>query len=140
MTASIQTGDNTIMKLIEMIKEQDEKFARSILDLENFVCTLGRLVDDIIDKDLGLCVDYKLVEDAVELLQDKKWMDSQRQSQWDNVIAGLCGISVEKLEATRNKDNPDANKRTIFINRKTEIREEERIAEDYRVAQLKGEV
>ena len=55
------------MSLIEMIKEQDEKFARSILDLENFVCTLGRLVDAIIDKDLGLCVDYKLVEDAVAM-------------------------------------------------------------------------
>ena len=94
------------MSLIGMIKEQDEKFARSILDLENFVCTLGRLVDDIIDKDLGLCVDYKLVEDAVELLQDKKWMDSQRQGQWDNVIAGLCGISVEKLEAPGIKTIP----------------------------------
>lgn len=128
------------MSLIDMIKEQDEKYARAILDLENFVCTLGRLVDDIIDKDLGLCVDYKLVEDAVELLQDKKWMDSQRQGQWDNVLAGLCGISVEKLEATRNKDNPDANKRMVFINRKAEIREEEKTAEENRVAQLKGKL
>jgi len=111
------------MSLIGMIKEQDEKFARSILDLENFVCTLGRLVDDIIDKDLGLCVDYKLVESAVELLEDKKWMDSTRSSQWTQVVQGLSDISVKKLTMTKLVDQ-----------------EEEKLEEDYRVAQLKGEV
>ena len=111
------------MSLIEMIKEQDEKFARAILDLENFVCTLGRLVDDIIDKDLGLCVDYKLVEDAVELLEDKKWMDSTRSDRWTQVVQGLSDISVKKLTMTKLVDQ-----------------EEEKLEEDYRVAQLKGEV
>ena len=106
-----------------MIKEQDEKFARAILDLENFVCTLGRLVDDIIDKDLGLCVDYKLVEDAVELLEDKKWMDSTRSDRWTQVVQGLSGVSVQKLTVTKLVDQ-----------------EEEKLEEDYRVAQLKGEV
>ena len=111
------------MSLIDMIKEQDEKFARSILDLENFVCTLGRLVDDIIDKDLGLCVDYKLVESAVELLEDKKWMDSTRSDRWTQVVQGLSDISVKKLTMTKLVDQ-----------------EEEKLEEDYRVAQLKGEV
>ena len=111
------------MNLIEMIKEQDEKFARSILDLENFVCTLGRLVDDIIDKDLGLCVDYKLVESAVELLEDKKWMDSSRSDRWAKVMQGLSDVSVQKLTMTKLVDQ-----------------EEEKLEEDYRVAQLKGEV
>ena len=106
-----------------MIKEQDEKFARAILDLENFVCTLGRLVDDIIDKDLGLCVDYKLVEDAVELLEDKKWMDSTRSDRWTQVVQGLSDTSVKKLTMTKLVDQ-----------------EEEKLEEDYRVAQLKGEV
>ena len=110
------------MSLIDMIKEQDEKYARAILDLENFVCTLGRLVDDIIDKDLGLCVDYKLVEDAVELLQDKKWMDSTRLRQWGRVIQGLSDDSVKKLTMMKLVD------------------EEEKLEEDYHVAQLKGEV
>ena len=111
------------MSLIDMIKEQDEKFARSILDLENFVCTLGRLVDDIIDKDLGLCVDYKLVESAVELLEDKKWMDSTRSGRWTQVVQGLSDISVKKLTMTKLVDQ-----------------EEEKLEEDYHVAQLKGEV
>ena len=111
------------MSLIEMIKEQDGKYARAILDLENFVCTLGRLVDDIIDKDLGLCVDYKLVESAVELLEDKKWMDSTRSDRWTQVVQGLSDVSVQKLTVTKLVDQ-----------------EEEKIEEDYRVAQLKGEV
>jgi len=111
------------MSIIEIIKEQDEKFARSILDLENFVCTLGRLVDDIIDKDLGLCVDYKLVENAVELLEDKKWMDSTRSNRWKRVVQGLSDVSVQKLTVTKLVDQ-----------------EEEKLEEDYRVAQLKGEV
>ena len=111
------------MTILEIIKEQDEKFARSILDLENFVCTLGRLVDDIIDKDLGLCVDYKLVVDAVELLEDKKWMDSTRSDRWAQVVQGLSDVSVKKVTVTKLVDL-----------------EEEKLEEDYRVAQLKGEV
>ena len=112
------------MSIIEIIKEQDEKFARSILDLENFVCTLGRLVDDIIDKDLGLCVDYKLVEDAVELLEDKKWMDSTRSRKWARVMQGLCDDSAKKANMVQLVDDG----------------EDDLVEEDYRVAQLKGEV
>jgi len=112
------------MSIIEIIKEQDEKFARSILDLENFVCTLGRLVDDIVDKDLGLCVDYKLVEDAVELLEDKKWMDSTRSRQWARVMQGLCDDSAKKANMVQLVDDG----------------EDDLVEEDYRVAQLKGEV
>ena len=112
------------MSLIDMIKEQDEKYARAILDLENFVCTLGRLVDDIVDKDLGLCVDYKLVEDAVELLEDKKWMDSTRSRQWARVMQGLCDDSAKKANMVQLVDDG----------------EDDLVEEDYRVAQLKGEV
>ena len=112
------------MSIIEIIKEQDEKFARSILDLENFVCTLGRLVDDIIDKDLGLCVDYKLVEDAVELLEDKKWMDSTRSRKWARAMQGLCDDSAKKANMVQLVDDG----------------EDDLVEEDYRVAQLKGEV
>jgi len=112
------------MSIIEIIKEQDEKFARSILDLENFVCTLGRLVDDIVDKDLGLCVDYKLVEDAVELLEDKKWMDSTRSRKWARVMQGLCDDSAKKANMVQLVDDG----------------EDDLVEEDYRVAQLKGEV
>ncbi len=112
------------MKLIEMIKEHDDKFEELLTSHENLLCAFGRLVDDIIDKDLGLCVDYKLVEDAVELLEDKKWMDSTRSNRWKRVVQGLCDDSVKKLTMTKLVD----------------IQEDDLVEEDYRVAQLKGEI
>ena len=128
------------MKLIEMIKEHDDKFEELLTSHENLLCAFGRLVDDIIDKDLGLCVDYKLMENAVELLDKEKWMDSHRQGQWDHVMAGLCDTSVENLQAMRKSGDPSLIDKTIFVNRKADRREEERIEDEYRVAQLKGEV
>ena len=122
MTNRIHSGDNTIMKLIEMIKEHDDKFEELLTSHENLLCAFGRLVDDIIDKDLGLCVDYKLVENSVAILKQEKWMDSTRLRQWGRVIQGLSDDSVKKLTMMKL------------------VEAEENIEEDYRVAQLKGEV
>ena len=110
------------MKLIEMIKEHDDKFEELLTSHENLLCAFGRLVDDIIDKDLGLCVDYKLVENSVAILKQEKWMDSTRLRQWGRVMQGLSDDSVKKLTMMKLVD------------------EEEKLEEDYHVAQLKGEV
>ena len=110
------------MKLIEMIKEHDDKFEELLTSHENLLCVLGRLVDDIIDKDLGLCVDYKLVEKSVAALKQEKWMDSTRLRQWGRVIQGLSDDSVKKLTMMKLVD------------------EEEKTEDEYHVAQLKGEV
>ena len=123
MTSSIQTGDNTIMKLIEMIKEHDDKMEELLTSHENLLCAFGRLVDDIIDKDLGLCVDYKLVENSVAILKQEKWMDSTRSHVWAQVMQGLCDTSAKKVTMMKLVEQ-----------------EEEKLEEDYRVAQLKGEV
>ena len=110
------------MKLIEMIKEHADKFEELLTSHENLLCAFGRLVDDIIDKDLGLCVDYKLVENSVAILKQEKWMDSTRLRQWGRVIQGLSDDSVKKLTMMKLVD------------------EEEKIEDEYRVAQLKGVV
>jgi len=110
------------MKLIEMIKEHDEKFEELLTSHENLLCAFGRLVDDIIDNDLGLCVDYKLVENSVAILKQEKWMDSSRLRQWGRVMQGLSDTSVKKATMIKL------------------VEAEENIEEDYRVAQLKGEV
>ena len=122
MTSSIHPGDNTIMKLIEMIKEHDDKMEMIETQNEYLIHLLGRLVDDIIDKDLGLCVDYKLVSESVASLKQERWMDSTRSHNWDQVMQGLCDDSVKKLTMMKLVDQ-----------------EEEKLEEDYRVAQLKGE-
>ena len=110
------------MKLIEMIKEHDDKMEELLTSHENLLCAFGRLVDDIIDKDLGLCVDYKLVENSVAILKQEKWMDSTRLRQWGRVIQGLSDDSVKKLTMMKLVD------------------EEEKTEDEYHVAQLKGEV
>ena len=111
------------MKLIEMIKEHDDKFEELLTSHENLLCAFGRLVDDIIDKDMGLCVDYKLVENSVAILKQEKWMDSTRSHVWAQVMQGLCDVSVQKLTVTKLVDQ-----------------EEEKLEDEYHVAQLKGEV
>ena len=111
------------MKLIEMIKEHDDKMEMIETQNEYLIHLLGRLVDDIIDKDLGLCVDYKLVSESVASLKQERWMDSTRSHNWDQVMQGLCDDSVKKLTMMKLVDQ-----------------EEEKLEEDYRVAQLKGEV
>jgi light-regulated signal transduction histidine kinase (bacteriophytochrome) len=111
------------MKLIEMIKEHDDKMEELLTSHENLLCAFGRLVDDIIDKDLGLCVDYKLVENSVAILKQEKWMDSTRSHVWAQVMQGLCDTSVKKVTMMKLVEQ-----------------EEEKLEEDYRVAQLKGEV
>ena len=110
------------MKLIEMIKEHDNKMEALENQNELLVGILGRLVDNIIDKDLGLCVDYKLVENSVAILKQEKWMDSTRLRQWGRVIQGLSDDSVKKLTMMKLVD------------------EEEKTEDEYHVAQLKGEV
>ena len=110
------------MKLIEMIKKHDDKMEALENQNELLVGILGRLVDDIIDKDLGLCVDYKLVEKSVAALKQEKWMDSTRLRQWGRVIQGLSDDSVKKLTMMKLVD------------------EEEKTEDEYHVAQLKGEV
>lgn len=128
------------MSLMKMIKEHDNKMEALETQNKHLVSVLGRLVDDIIDKDLGLCADYKLVEESVTTLKQEKWMDSHRQGRWDHVMAGLCDTSVENLQAMRKSGDPSLIDKTIFVNRKADRREEERIEDEYRVAQLKGEV
>jgi|TARA_Y100001973_G_C5192886_1_gene332155 hypothetical protein len=122
LTNNIQAGDNTIMSLMKMIKKHDDKMEALVTQNEYLVSVLGRLVDDIIDKDLGLCVDYKLVEESVATLKQEKWMDSTRTHRWEQVMQGLCDTSVKKLTMSKLTDM------------------EEKIEDEYRVAQLKGEV
>ena len=92
------------MKLIEMIKEHDDKFEELLTSHENLLCAFGRLVDDIIDKDMGLCVDYKLVEESVATLKQEKWMDSTRSYRWEQVMQGLSDESVKKLTMVKLVD------------------------------------
>ena len=87
------------MSLLKAIKENDAKMKMIETQNEYLVEVLGRLVDDIIDKDLALCVDFRMVEEAVASLKQEKWMDSTRQRNFDNAVNGMCDISVYNMKA-----------------------------------------
>ena len=82
------------MSLLETIKQHDAKMA----DLEKqnglLIQALGCLVDDLIDRDLTLCVEDGYMKHAVAILKNNQWMDSSRLRNYGKVQQGLCDTSV----------------------------------------------
>jgi hypothetical protein len=89
------------MNLLETIKQHDAKMA----DLEKqnglLIQTLGLLVDDLIDRDLTLCVEDGYMKHAVAILKNNKWMDSSRLRNYGKVQQGLCDTSVRLKQVTK---------------------------------------
>ena len=89
------------MNLLETIKQHDAKMA----DLEKqnglLIQTLGLLVDDLIDRDLTLCVEDGYMKHAVAILKNNQWMDSSRLRNYGKVQQGLCDTSVRLKQVTK---------------------------------------
>ena len=89
------------MNLLETIKQHDAKMA----DLEKqnglLIQTLGLLVDDLIDRDLTLCVEDGYMKHAVAILKNNQWMDSTRLRGYGRVQQGLCDTSVRLKQVTK---------------------------------------
>ena len=89
------------MNLLETIKQHDAKMA----DLEKqnglLIQTLGLLVDDLIDRDLTLCVEDGYMKHAVAILKNNQWMDSSRLRSYGKVQQGLCDTSVQLKKVTK---------------------------------------
>ena len=89
------------MSLLETIKQHDAKMA----DLEKqnglLIQTLGLLVDDLIDRDLTLCVEDGYMKHAVAILKNNQWMDSSRLRNYGKVQQGLCDTSVRLKQVTK---------------------------------------
>ena len=84
----------TLNDLIEQVSfrlEQDYQ-----CDFEMLVedaLTFG-LIDDLIDRDLTLCVDQDYLSKAVQMLKNRGMMDSSRLRNYGRVQQGLCDQSV----------------------------------------------
>ena len=89
------------MSLLETIKQHDAKMA----DLEKqnglLIQALGLLVDDLIDRDLTLCVEDGYIKHAVAILKNSQWMDSTRLRDYGMVQQGLCDQSVKLKKAVQ---------------------------------------
>jgi energy-converting hydrogenase A subunit M len=80
--------------LLETIKKHDAKMEALTRTNERLEQTLMSLVDDLIDRDLTLCVDQDYLSKAVQMLKNRGLMDYTRNESYDQVQQGLCDQSV----------------------------------------------
>ena len=80
--------------LLETIKKHDAKMEALTRTNERLEQTLMFLIDDLIDRDLTLCVDQDYFDKAVQMLKNRRLMDSSRLRNYEQVQQGLCDQSV----------------------------------------------
>ena len=80
--------------LLETIKKHDAKMEALTRNNERLEQALMFLVDDLIDRDLTLCVDQDYLSKAVQMLKNRRLMDSSRLRDYGRVQQGLCDQSV----------------------------------------------
>ena len=80
--------------LLETIKKHDAKMEALTRTNDRLETALMILVDDLIDRDLTLCVDQDYLSKAVQMLKNRRLMDSSRLRNYEQVQQGLCDQSV----------------------------------------------
>ena len=80
--------------LLETIKKHDAKMEALTRTNDRLETALMFLVDDLIDRDLTLCVDQDYFDKAVQMLKNRRLMDSSRLRNYEQVQQGLCDQSV----------------------------------------------
>ena len=87
------------MNLLETIKEHDAKMESQKQDVELLEQTLMFLVDDLIDRDLTLCLEPAYMKHAYQVLKKRGLLDSHRREDFETTWQGLCDTSVRLKEA-----------------------------------------
>ena len=81
------------MNLLETIKQHDAKMEATQKEAELLSQALMLLVDNLIDRDLTLCVEPGYMKHAYQILKDRGLMDYQNE-RYEQVQQGLCDTSV----------------------------------------------
>ena len=89
------------MSLLETIKKHDANMVALTRKNERLEQALMFLVDDLIDRDLTLCVDQDYLIKAVQMLRNRGLMDYTRNETFDKVQNGCCDQSVKLLKTFR---------------------------------------
>ena len=82
------------MSLLETIKKHDAKMEATQKEVELLSQALMLLVDNLIDRDLTLCVEPGYMKHAYQILKDRGLMDYARNERYEQVQQGLCDTSV----------------------------------------------
>ena len=77
------------MSLLETIKKHDSKMESLTRKNERLEQALMFLVDDLIDRDLTLCVDQDYLSKAVRMLRNRGLMDYTRNEKYEMAQEGL---------------------------------------------------
>ncbi len=80
--------------LLQTIMKHDAKMEALTRKNERLEQALMSLVDDLIDRELTLCVDADYLDKAVQMLKNRRLMDSHRSKNYEYVQQGLCDTSV----------------------------------------------
>ena len=80
--------------LLETIKKHDAKMEALTRTNDRLETALMFLVDNLIDNNLTLCVDQDYFDKAVQMLKNRRLMDSSRLRNYEQVQQGLCDQSV----------------------------------------------
>ena len=89
------------MSLLETIKQHDAKMKSQEKDVKLLEQALIFLVDDLIDRDLTLCVEQNYFKHAYQILKDRGLVDYARSERYEQVQQGLCDTSVRIKQVNR---------------------------------------
>jgi len=81
--------------LLETIKEHDAKMESTKKDVKLLEQALIFLVDDLIDRDLTLCVEPAYMKNAYQVLKQRGLVDSHRSEDFETTWQGLCDTSAQ---------------------------------------------
>ena len=76
------------MSLLETIKQHDAKMEATQKEAELLKQALMFLVDDLIDRDLTLCVEQNYFKHAYQILKDRGLIDTIRKERYELVQEG----------------------------------------------------
>ena len=76
------------MSLLETIKKYDAKMESHKKDVKLLEQALMFLVDDLIDRDLTLCVEQNYFKHAYQILKDRGLIDTIRKERYELVQEG----------------------------------------------------
>lgn len=78
------------MSLLETIKKHDAKMEALTRTNDRLETALMQLVDDLIDKNMTLCLDQQYITEAVQMLKNRRLMDSHRSNSFEVAVNGDC--------------------------------------------------
>ena len=81
--------------LLETIKDHDAKMEALKRVNNRLSQSLMRVMDELIDRDLTLCIDNDYVTEAFQLLENRGLVDSTRKENFITVQQGMCDQSVQ---------------------------------------------